>query len=660
MPTFLRRDGLIRLHARLFVKHCSKGPDMWRRSDKLRVERRPRRRRWGAWLATAFAGAALSVSGCTSLSDYVDNGFKVGPNYKRPPAPVAEHWIDSEDVRVRSEAEDDSHWWTVFNDPVLSDLVQTAYKQNLNVRAAGFRVLQARASLGIAVGELFPQTQVLNGDYTRTGLSVNNANRVAIPQRWFSQWDLGFGVAWEVDFWGRFRRAIEANEDTLDASVESYDDVIVTLVGDVATNYVQYRILEQQLAYARQNVELQTEVLVLATARYKGGQTSTLDVNQAQSNLAAVQVLIPQLEISQREANNRLCILLGIPPEDLKTRLGEGAIPTAPTSVAVGIPADLLRRRPDVRRAERAAAAQSAQIGIAEADFYPQISLDATMGWSAQELKDLFAHGSFRGSVGPAFQWQILNYCRILNNVRLQDAHFQELVANYQQAALNANGEVENGLVRFLKAQEEARYGQISVKADQDSVKEAIAQYRGGLTDFNRVAVIEQQLVDRQTQLAQSQGNIALGLIQVYRALGGGWQIRYDPSPAAATGIDGSTVQPPAAPAPMAPLPKEAQSVPKLIPMGFRQPVAAGDPEPVQKQTCSGSGHGKRSPQTRYSTRLHPDQARGSHERIGCSEPSRQLPPCLLARACQPSGSHRRRRAHPQCQSKRQPADCCR
>jgi NodT family efflux transporter outer membrane factor (OMF) lipoprotein len=477
-------------------------------------------------LATALVAGCLSSAGCTTLSEYVHNGFKVGPNYKRPPAPVAEHWIDANDRRVRSEEEDDSHWWTVFNDPVLGDLIQSAYRQNLTLREAGFRVLQARASLGFAIGELFPQNQEMIGSYTRRGVSENVANRVATPKRWFSTWDYGFGLAWEIDFWGRFRRGIESAEDTLDASVENYDDVLVTLIGDVAANYVKYRTLEQQLAYARENVKLQTTILKLATARFTGGQTSKLDVNQAQANLSATELLVPQLEISIRETTNRLCLLLGIPPEDLRLKLGQGSIPTAPPSVAVGIPGDLLRRRPDVRRAEREAAAQCAQIGIAESDFYPQISLNATWGWAAEHLKDLFAHLSFRGSIGPAFRWEILNYCRILNNVRREDARFQELVSKYQQTALNANVEVEDGLVLFLRAQDEVRFANQSVVAQLESVKEAMAQYKNGLTDFNRVAFIEEQLVTRQNQLAQSQGDIALGLIQVYRALGGGWQIR--------------------------------------------------------------------------------------------------------------------------------------
>src|SRR5262245_48807373 len=177
---------------------------------------------------------ALSLCGCTRLNDYVPHHRKVGPAYKRPPAPVAPLWIDADDVRVRSREADDSHWWTVFNDAALNDLVQSAYQQNLTLREAGYRVLEARAQLGIAIGDFFPQTQVMNGDFTRRGVSVNVANRIATPQRWFSQWDYGFGLAWELDFWGRFRRAIEAADASLNASVEEYDDVLVTLIGDVA------------------------------------------------------------------------------------------------------------------------------------------------------------------------------------------------------------------------------------------------------------------------------------------------------------------------------------------------------------------------------------------------------------------------------------------
>jgi len=503
----------------------------------------------------ALVGAlALALGGCTPLREYVHNGFKVGPNYQRPAAPAADHWIDAADVRVRSETADDSHWWTVFGDPVLDSLVAGAYEQNLTLREAGFRVLQARAQLGVARGNLFPQAQQATGSYNRTALSSQVANREFILERFYSQWDQGFSLAWELDFWGRFRRSIEAAADVLDASVESYDDVLVTLIGDVASNYVQMRILEKQIELTRANIALQRETLGIAVARFEGGQATELDVDQSKSVLAQTEALIPELEIQLRTFNNQLCVLLGIPPEELSTRLGAGAIPTAPATVAVGIPADLLTRRPDVRRVEREAAARSEQIGIAVADWYPSISLTGSIGFSAEDISDLYTSSAFQGKVGPSFNWNVLNYGRILNNVRAQDAVFQETVARYQNTVLRAQQEVEDGLVTFLRAQQRARYYGESVAAAEKAVKIAVVQYKGGLIDFNRVATLEQNLVDQQNFLAQARGEIALGLIQVYRALGGGWQLRCPPDstapadavPAVAEAIE---VPPQAAPA---------------------------------------------------------------------------------------------------------------
>ncbi len=507
----------------------------------------------------------LLLCGCSSIKDYVDNGFKVGPNYKRPPAPVAEHWIDAADKRVRSEETDAVRWWSAFNDPLLNEFVQTAYRQNLTLREAGFRVLQSRAELGISIGELFPQTQTMNGDVFSHGVSVNVANRNATPTRWFGQWDYGFNLAWELDFWGRFRRAIESTEDTLDASVEQYDDVLVTLIGDVANTYVQFRVTQQQIAYARATLGLQRESLEIAVAKYKGGQVSKIDVDQGTSDVATTEALIEQLEIPLREAANRLCILMGMPPEDLMKKLGDKPIPTAPPEVIVGIPGDLLRRRPDIRRAERQAAAQSAQIGVATADFFPQISIDASWGWSAQNLKDMFAHGSFHELVGPSFSWPILNYGRILNNVRLQDAKFQQLVVSYQNTVLKAGEEVENGLVTFIRAHKRTRAANEAVVAETEALKEAIAQYRNGLVDYNRVVLIQERLVQRQQTLAESDGQIAQGLIQVYRALGGGWQIRCEGEESTATT---PTVSPEKTPPALESLPKPRPAVeaPKNLP----------------------------------------------------------------------------------------------
>jgi NodT family efflux transporter outer membrane factor (OMF) lipoprotein len=492
----------------------------------------------------------LLTCGCTSWREYVHNGFKVGPNYQKPPAPVAKDWIDANDQRVRTASDNLSKWWTVFNDPVLHSLICYAYGQNLSLRVAGMRVLEARAQLAIDTGNLLPQTQTATGDFKWNGLSERTANNILLfsvlpagPQggtlptfkRWYGQWDLGFNLSWELDFWGRFRRAIEADSASLDASVENYDDVLVTLLGQVATAYTQMRITEQRIKYAQENVKLQRETLAIVEARFTAKTVTKLDLAQARSTLEQTQATIPELEISLRQFNNQLCILLGIPPEELRAKLGPGPIPTAPVEVAVDIPADLLRRRPDVRRAERQAAGQSAQIGVAEAEFYPHIAINGTWEYSAEFFKDLWTPRALSGNIGPTFTWNILNYGRILNSVRLQDAKFQELVATYQNSVLSAAQDVENGLVTFLQAQQRTQFQAASVKDAQEAVDIALAQYKAGTIDFTRVTQLETTLVTQQDTLAQAQGEIVTGLIQVYKALGGGWQIREtgcDPRPA--------------------------------------------------------------------------------------------------------------------------------
>jgi NodT family efflux transporter outer membrane factor (OMF) lipoprotein len=483
----------------------------------------------------------LWTCGCTPWREYIQNGFKVGPNYCKPPAPVAKDWIDADDRRVRKASDDLSKWWTVFNDPVLDSLICDAYRQNLSLRVAGMRVLEARAQLAVAVGNLLPQTQTSTGDFKWYGLSQDTANNVlqfTVPpgglagvtfppfKRWYGQWDLGLNLSWELDFWGRFRRAVEANSASLDASVENYDDVLVTLLGQVATAYTNMRITEQRIKYAQQNVELQRETLKIVEARFNAKTVTKVDLAQATSTLEQTRATIPELRISLRQYNNQLCVLLGIPPEELRAKLGPAPIPTAPVEVAVGIPADLLRRRPDVRKAERQAAQQSAQIGVAEAEFYPHIAINGTWQYSAEFFKDLWKPTALNGNVGPTFTWNILNYGRILNNVHLQEATFQELVATYQNTVLSAAQDVENGLVTFLEAQQRTRFQAASVKAAEEAVQIALAQYKAGTVDFSRVTQLEQNLVTQQDTLAQAQGEIVTGLIQVYKALGGGWQVR--------------------------------------------------------------------------------------------------------------------------------------
>jgi NodT family efflux transporter outer membrane factor (OMF) lipoprotein len=521
--------------------------------------------------------AALLSSGCTSLQDYIHNGFKVGPQYGRPPAPVAKDWIDPN--VVRREPSELTQWWTVFKDstgrpdPILNALICTAYRQNLTLRQAAFRVLEARAQLAIATGNLFPQTQQMTGDYSRTGLSNEIANSQfqsgggATRRRWFGQWDYGFNLGWEIDLWGRLRRAIEADAAFLDASVEDYDDVLVSLLADVATNYVQLRTFQERIKYAQANVRLQRRTLELVEGRAKEGLTDEIDMYQAQATLRATEALIPELDISLRQTCNQLCILLGMSPEYLQARLGQAEVPRTPEEVAAGIPADLLRRRPDVRRAERQAAAQCALIGVAEAEFYPHIAINSTFGWSAEHLNDLFRERALNGKFGPSFQWNILNYGRILSNVRFQDARFQESVAAYQNLVLSAGRDVENGLVTFLRAREREQLQAMSVRGQRTAVRQAEARYNGGVENLTRVTLLQQTLVQEEDTLAQAQGEIAIGLIQVYRALGGGWQIRL-------TGCDAALPPPPEMPA----IPEETLPAPRPVSSKSVSPVVEDSP----------------------------------------------------------------------------------
>jgi NodT family efflux transporter outer membrane factor (OMF) lipoprotein len=467
------------------------------------------------------------AGGCTTFRDWAHNGFKVGPNFEQPPAISSAAWIDAGDPRIVTRYPRQDDWWNVFADPVIPGLIEKARQDNLDLRAAGLRVLQARAQRNISVGNLFPQSQNLIGDYAHVQLG-KNLNVFGNPQAslpsTLNVWATGFNASWELDFWGRFRRQIESSNADLESSAETYRDALVTLFADVATNYVQLRTFQQRIAFARNNVEIQKETLALAQARLQAGKGTELDVKQARSSLSQTESTIPPLLIGARQASDRLCILLGLPAQDLAGYLGDGSIPAVPPSVGVGIPAELINRRPDVRKALRDAASQSAKIGIAEADFYPAIGVTGFMGYAADDLARLFSEKSFTSVVLPNFQWKILNYGRIRNNVRAQNAAFQARVYQYQQTVLIAGREVEDAMVAFLQYQVQARSLEESVRDAADSVEIVQALYKGGLVDFNRVLTAQSQLVALQDQLAVARGNIVVSLIAVSRALGGGWQ----------------------------------------------------------------------------------------------------------------------------------------
>ena len=458
---------------------------------------------------------------------------KVGPDFTEPSATVAERWLEAGDRAVITDRRTEERWWTAFNDPALNRLIETAYSQNLTLLAAGTRVLESRATLGVAIGEFYPQSQQLGG-----GLSFNRPSRndpTASPLTDIgSFWrdTLSASAAWELDFWGRFRRGVQAADAAYLASIATYDDVLVTLLGDVASSYVGIRTLQTQLVIARANVARQRMALQIARDRFRGGVTTGLDVAQAENVLAQTEAVIPQLTAQLEQGLASLRVLLGMAPQSLDSLLaGPTTIPVPPESVAIGMPADLLRRRPDIRAAELTAAAQSEQIGMALADLYPAFHLSGVFGTQsstvgANRLSNVFNASAIQFGFGVGFSWPILNYGQITNTVRVQDARLQTLLIDYQNAVLRAQRDVESALSGFLQGGRQVAALRRSTAAAESALQIAMDQYTLGTRDFTTVLTAAQNLYTAQSSLASAMGTRVTSLTSVYRALGGGWQIR--------------------------------------------------------------------------------------------------------------------------------------
>jgi NodT family efflux transporter outer membrane factor (OMF) lipoprotein len=508
-------------------------------------------------------------------------GCLVGPDFSSPSAPVAEKWLEADEPSVDTRNQEYRDWWSVFHDPVLNKLIEIAYNQNLTLVSAGTQVLEARAQLGVAIGEFYPQIQQGSGSVTY--IRPSHADTTEFPSgvtRNFWRDALGLTANWELDFWGKFRRAIESADASYLASIANYDYVLATLLGDVATTYIGIRTLQTQIEIARDNIVKQKKALAIAQAKYQGGTATKLDVYQAENVLAQTESTIPQLTIQLNQGLNALAVLLGMSPQPMDPLLrGSHGIPVPPSTVAVGIPADLVRRRPDIRAAELAAMAQSAQIGIAESNLYPAFSLTGTFGTAASnvargKLKRVFEGSGITFAFGPSFQWNILNYGQITNQVRVEDAALQTLLVNYQNTVLQAQQQVENGLTSFLQGREQVDFLRQSVAAASAALGIALLQYNLGTRDFTTVLTAEQNLYTAQNNLAMAEGNVSAGLASVYEALGGGWQIRADNEfvPAATTEEMrnrtnwGELLPPPGTPqppAPALPTPTDVSSSPR-------------------------------------------------------------------------------------------------
>ena len=463
------------------------------------------------------------VGGCAS----------VGPDFEKPEVAVADQWAEAAEEMISNQPADHAEWWKVFNDPVLDQLIETAQSQNLTLRSAGLRVLQAHAQLGIVSGNKYPQVQQLTGSANRVDLSENGSDTALLDDS-FGLYNLGFGLSWELDFWGRFNRMIESSAAQLQSQVAAYDAVMVSLTAEVARSYILMRAQESRIEIAGQNVNTQASAPQIADVKFRNGKVTELDVQQARTMLYNTKSLIPVLQTSLSDVKNALSVLLGMLPQDLAKLLVEPApVPTPPAQVAVGMPQDLIRRRPDIRQAEWVLAAQSAQIGVAISELYPHLTIGGSIGVAtttigSNSISDLFDSGSVNGLLFGGFSWNVLNYGRLKNNIRFQDARFQELLVDYQNLVLTAQAEVDSAIVAYLRAHTQAEYLAESARAAERSVELSLVQYREGSVDFNQVLITMTQQSEQQDALTTTNGTIATNLVSMYKALGGGWKVDDD------------------------------------------------------------------------------------------------------------------------------------
>ncbi|HEX5058065.1 MAG TPA: efflux transporter outer membrane subunit [Kofleriaceae bacterium] len=459
----------------------------------------------------------------------------VGPDYVRPKIVLNASWSEAQDARLGTDPVD-VVWWRSFNDPILDQLIEAAYHQNLSLQIAGLRIYEARAQLGVAIGRWWPSNVDPIATGTAVGLSEHGPNQ-AIADKRFGQYQVGFDAVWELDIWGKYRHGIRAADAEWMATVADYDDALVSLSAEVARTYVLIRMFEVLIAQARGNVAIQEEGLQIAEARFKNGATSELDVTQARNLLETTRATIPDLQMGQTQAENALSTLLGQPTGHVRAVLGNPAdIPLPPVKVAVSVPAEMMRRRPDIRAAELRAIAQCNRVGVAKSELYPSFVLFGSVGTQTSSnggmpsnnstLSNLFGPGSLVYTAGGSLFWPILQYKRIRNNVRVEDARFQQTLVGYVDTVLRAAQEVEDGMTGYLRQQEAATFEQNAVAAAETGVKIALIQYREGAVDYTRVLDTQRSLLDSQQRLANTRAASITNLIALYKALGGGWESR--------------------------------------------------------------------------------------------------------------------------------------
>ncbi|HUJ10256.1 MAG TPA: efflux transporter outer membrane subunit [Verrucomicrobiae bacterium] len=458
----------------------------------------------------------------------------VGPDYHPPKVQVPAHWSEAQVGGATNAAVQVVDWWKTFNDPELNSLVRRAVVANHDLRIAEGLLREARALRSGALWDLGPTINAGAGytDARQTPNSLPFKGSLTNFTYLFHTdlYDAHFDASWEIDLFGGKRRALQEANALVASVEENRRDVLVSVLAEVARNYLEVRNSQQRLAIARKNIAAQQDAADIARARFKSGLSSELDVRQAEALLATTKSQVPAIETALKQSIHRLGVLTGLQPDALSGELSEPQpVPAPPPQVPVGLPSDLLRRRPDVRRAERQLAAATANIGVQTAELFPKFSLTGVGGFQSFSAADWFSGGSKYWSAGPSVTWRILDYGRVRSQIKAASAQADQSLAAYEKTVLLALEDVENALVAYSNEQAHYRALSDAVTANRHSLDLANERYRSGLIDFLNVLDAERSLYQTEDQLANSQGAVSISLVALYKALGGGWQTEVQP-----------------------------------------------------------------------------------------------------------------------------------
>jgi multidrug efflux system outer membrane protein len=454
-------------------------------------------------------------------------GCTVGPNYQPPQPAVPAQWPTVAETGIGPGAMEIVRWWDLFGDARLPSLVDRAVSANKDLKLAEARVREARAQWRVAGAASWPAVNV-SGAYSSVHQSENAPSSAG---RQYDLFQTGFDAGWEIDLFGGVRRSVEAAVAQVQASEENRRDVLVSLVAEVAVNYLALRGNQRRLAIAQENIRSQQNTVDLTHGRLKAGLASRLEVAQAEAQLAGTESKVPVIEASVQQAIHRLGVLLGLEPAALMDELqAPAAIPPPPPQVPVGLPSDLLRRRPDIRRAERQLAAATANIGVATADLFPRFSLTGLLGLQSSRSSDLLTTQSRFWTFGPSLRWPLFNAGRARAAIQVQTARQEEALISYEKAVLTALQEAEDAMVRYTKARSASEALARAMASTRQSADIALELYQKGLVDFLNVLQSQLALYQVQDQFVQSRQEVSTALVALFKALGGGWEIESEPA----------------------------------------------------------------------------------------------------------------------------------